>query len=139
MEINLDLGLVNAQFDESSVALDVDHNVSGVLGLTGNVDDDWIAAFDQSGPSDVPWMVEDGQTLRFGPIPAGEFAAVIATLRGQINSANKHVEAARHKRAMAERLEAEQRAQIHRQVMETLGSTFGRRLSTIEDNSRSAA
>jgi hypothetical protein len=139
MEINLDLGLVNAQFDESGVVLDSEHNVSGVLGLTGTVDDDWIAAFDRSGPADVPWKVEDAQTLRFGPIPAREFAAVIATLRGQINSANKHVEGARHKRAMAERLEAEELAQIHRQVMETLGSTFGRRLSTIEDSSRYAA
>jgi hypothetical protein len=139
MEINLDLGLVNAQFDESNVALDADHNVTGVLGLTGTVDGDWVAAFEQSGPADVPWKVEDEQTLRFGPIPAREFAGVIATLRGQINSANKHVEGVRHKRAMAERLEAEERAHVYRQVMEALGSTFGRRLSTIAESSRYAA
>jgi hypothetical protein len=83
MEINLDLGLVNAQFDESNVALDAENNVSGVLSLTGTVDGDWIAAFDQSGPLDAPWRIEDG-ALRFGPIPVREFAAYLGTLRNQI-------------------------------------------------------
>lgn len=139
MEINLDLGLVNAQFDEASVALDAEHNVSGVLGLTGTVDGDWIAAFDRSGPADVPWKVEDAQTLRFGPIPAREFTAAVGTLRGQINSANSHVEGARHKRAVAERLEAEELARAYRQVIEALSSTFGRRLSAVDESSRYAA
>jgi hypothetical protein len=139
MEINLDLGFVNAQFDESSVALDADNNVSGVLSLTGTVDGDWLAAFDQSGPPDAPWKVEDANALSFGPIPVREFAASIGTLRSQINGANKRVESARHKRAMAEYLEAEERARTYRQVMEALGNTFGRRLSGIDESSRHAA
>lgn len=138
MEINLDLGLVNAQFDESSVALDAENNVSGVLSLTGTVDGDWIAAFDQSGPPDAPWRIEDG-ALSFGPIPVREFAAYLGTLRNQINSANKSVEGERHKRAMAEYLEAEERARAYGQVMEALRNTFGRRLSAVDESSRHAA
>ena len=139
MEINLNLGLVSAQFDESSVALDAENNVSGVLSLTGTVDGDWLAAFDQSGRPDVPWRVEDAHALSFGPIPVREFAASLGTLRSQIDSANKSVEGARHKRAMAEYLEAEERARAYRQAMEALGNTFGRRLSAVDDSSRHAA
>ena len=131
MEINLNLGLVNASFDESSVALDAENNVSGVLALTGTVDGDWIAAFDRSGPPDAPWRLEDG-ALCFGPIPVREFAAYLGTLRNQINSANKSVEGERHKGAMAEYLAAEERARAYAQVMEALGNTFGRRLSAVE-------
>jgi hypothetical protein len=139
MEINLDLGLVNAQFEESSVALDAENNVSGVLSLTGTVDGDWIAAFDQSGPPDAPWKVEDAHALSFGPIAVPEFAAYLGTLRSQINSANKSVEVERRKRAMAEHLEAEEQARAYRQVMEALGNTFGRRLSAVDEGSRHAA
>ena len=138
MEINLDLGLVNAQFDESNVALDAENNVSGVLSLTGTVDGDWIAAFDQSGPLDAPWRIEDG-ALGFGPILVREFAGYLGTLRNQINSANKSVEGERHRRAMAEYLAAEERARAYGQVMEALGSTFGRRLSAVDQSSRHAA
>ena len=74
MELNLDLGLVDAQFDESNVALDAENNVSLVLDLTGNVDADWITAFDQSAPSEVPWKLEDAHTLSFGPIPVRDVA-----------------------------------------------------------------
>ena len=38
MEINLDLGLVGVEFDESSVTVDDDMSISGVLHLTGTVD-----------------------------------------------------------------------------------------------------
>ena len=138
MEINLNLGLVNASFDESSVALDAENNVSGVLALTGTVDGDWIAAFDRSGPPDAPWRLEDG-ALYFGPIPVREFAAYLGTLRNQINSANKSVEGERHKGAMAEYLAAEERARAYAQVMEALGNTFGRRLSAVDESSRHAA
>ena len=132
MEINLNLGLVNAQFDESNVALDADHNVSGVLGLTGTVDADWIAAFDRSAPPDAPWKLENAQTLSFGPIPVREFAAWLGTLRSQLNKANESVQLERHQRAMAEYLEAEERARAHRQAIEALSNLFGRRLSTVE-------
>ena len=136
MEINLDL--VHASFDESSVALDAENNVSGVLTLTGTVDGDWIAAFDQSGPPDAPWRLEDG-ALSFGPIPAREFAAYLGTLRDQIKGANDSVEGVRHRDAMAQYLEAEERARAYALVMEALGNTFGRRLSAVDGGSRHAA
>ena len=129
MEINLDL--VHASFDESSVALDAENNVSGVLSLTGTVDGDWIAAFDQAGPPDAPWRLEDG-ALSFGPIPVPQFAAYLATLRNQITSANNSVEGERHKDAMARHLQAEERARAYALVMEALGNTFGRRLSAVD-------
>ena len=132
MEINLDLGLVNGQFDESNVALDAEHNVSGVLGLTGTVDADWIAAFDRSGPPDAPWKLEGAQALSFGPIPVREFAGYLGTLRSQINKANESVEVERHKRAMSAYLEAEERARAHRQAIDALSNLFGRRLSSLE-------
>jgi hypothetical protein len=139
MEINLNLGLVNAQFDESNVSLDADNNVSGLLSLTGTVDANWIAAFDQSGPPDAPWKLEDTHALSFGPIPVREFAAYLGTLRSQINQANESVEVERHKRAMAEYIEAEERARAYRQAIDALSDLFGRRLSNVEATSRQAA
>jgi hypothetical protein len=138
MDINLNLGLVNAQFDESNVALDAENNVSGVLSLTGIVDADWRAAFEQSGPPDAPWTLEDGQALGFGPIPVRELAAYLGTLRSQINKANERVQPDRHERAMAEYLEAEERARAYSQAIEALSSLFGRRLSTLESAPQAA-
>ena len=138
MEINLDLGLVHAQFDESNVALDAENSVSGVLDLIGTVDADWIAAFDQSGPADVPWKLEDAHTLSFGPIPVREVAASLGALRAQISKANESVQLERHRRAMAEHLDAEERARAYQQAIDALSGLFGRRLSTIETSSRAA-
>jgi hypothetical protein len=139
MEINLDLGLVSAQFDESNVTLDAENNVSGVLDLTGTVDADWIAAFDQSGPSDAPWKLEDAHTLSFGPIPVREVTGYLGALRTQINKANESVQLERHRRAMAEYLDAEERARAYQQAIDALSGLFGRRLSTTETSSRQAA
>jgi len=139
METNLDLGLVDAQFDESNVALDAENNVSGVLDLTGDVDADWISAFDQSGPSDVPWKLQDANTLSFGPIPVRDVAGHLGALRTQINKANESVELGRHRRAMAEHVEAEERARAYKQAIDALSGLFGRRLSTTEWSSSQAA
>jgi hypothetical protein len=139
MEINLNLGLVDAQFDEASVTLDDENNVGGELSLTGIVDAEWIAAFDQSGPPDAPWKLKEGaHTLSFGPIPIREFAAHLGTIRSQIKRANESVEVERHKRARAEHLEAEERARAYRQAIEALSSTFGRRLSVVEQSPHAA-
>jgi hypothetical protein len=132
MEINLDIGLVNAQYDESKIHLDAENSVSGILLLTGVVDAEWREAFAQSAPEDAPWQLEEAQELRFGPIPIHEFGAYLATLRNQITQANESVHADRHKRAMAEYLDAEERARAHRQAIEALSNMFGRRLSTID-------
>jgi hypothetical protein len=139
MEINLNLGLVSGQFEESNIEVDVDFNVAGVLGLSGVVDDEWVAAFDESGPADAPWKLVNAESLRFGPIPVRELAGYLATLRSQINEANTKVEVERHRRAMAEYLDAEERARAHRQAIEALGNVFGRRLSAIDLSSERAA
>jgi hypothetical protein len=139
MEINLNLGLVSGQFEESNIEVDVDFNVVGVLGLSGFVDDEWVAAFDESGPADAPWKLVDAESLSFGPIPVRELAGYLATLRSQINEANTKVEVERHRRAMAEYLDAEERARAHRQAIEALGNVFGRRLSAIDLSSERAA
>ena len=132
MEINLDLGLVSAQYDESRINLDTENRVSGVLTLTGVIDADWRAAFEAAAPPEPLWHLEGAQELRFGPIPIQEFGAYLGTLRTQIAHANETVETPRHKRAMAEYLDAEERARAHRQAVEALGNVFGRRLSTID-------
>ena len=139
MEINLDLRLVDAQFDESNVALDAENNVSLVLDLTGNVDADWITAFDQSAPSEVPWKLEDAHTLSFGPIPVRDVAGHLGALRTQINKTNESVKLGRHRQAMAEHLEAEERARAYKQAIDALSGLFGRRLSTTEWSSSQAA
>ena len=139
MDINLNLGLVSGQFEESNIEVDVDFNVAGVLGLSGVVDDEWVAAFDESGPADAPWKLVNAESLRFGPIPVRELAGYLATLRSQINEANTKVEVERHRRAMAEYLDAEERARAHRQAIEALGNVFGRRLSAIDLSSERAA
>jgi hypothetical protein len=139
MEINLNLGLVSGQFEESNIEVDVDFNVAGVLGLSGVVDDEWVAAFDESGPADAPWKLVNAESLSFGPIPVRELAGYLATLRSQINEANTKVEVERHRRAMAEYLDAEERARAHRQAIEALGNVFGRRLSAIDLSSERAA
>lgn len=138
MEMNLDLGLVAAQFDESNVCLDADMNVTGILSLSGVVDDDWSSAFDEASPKDALWTL-DASTIRFGPIPAREFPACAVSLRNQINAANESVQLERHKRAKAAYIDAEERAQARRQAIEALGSVFGRRLSPIDDGERQAA
>ena len=135
MEINLDLGLVGVEFDESSVTVDDDMSISGVLHLTGTVDEEWLAAFGESAPPDVPWRLEDGNALGFGPIPLREVAGYLGTLRSQVNKANESVQGERHRRAMAEYLEAEERARAYRQAMDALSGLFSRRLSTLEASS----
>ena len=139
MEINLNLGLVTAQYEESNIEVDVDFNVGGLLTLSGVVDDEWVAAFADSGPADAPWKLVDAQSISFGPIPVRELAGYVATLRSQINDANTKVEVERHRRAMAEYLDAEERARAHRQAIEALGIVFGRRLSAIDLSSERAA
>jgi hypothetical protein len=132
MDINLDLDLVSAQFEEPNVDVDADGNVSGVLSLTGTVDDEWIAAFDASMPPEAPWKLEAPDALRFGPIAVRELAGYLAALRGQINKANEGVEVERHRRAMSAYIDAEERARARRQALDALGSVFGRRLSVVD-------
>ena len=134
MEINLDLGLATGQFDEANVGLDADMNVTGVLTLAGVIDDDWAAAFRAAAPDEAPWSLEDDSTVHFGPIPVREFSACVVSLRNQITAANE-----RHKRAMAAYIDAEERAQAHRQAIEALSSVFGRRLSPIDGGEWQAA
>jgi hypothetical protein len=140
MELNLDLGLVAGQFDESNVGLDEDLNVHGVLTLSGVVDEEWSAAFEAAGPPDAPWSLEaETSNVRFGPIPVREFQGCVVSLRNQINAANDSVTAERHRRARAAYIDAEERAQAHRQVMEALSGVFGRRLSPVDGDELQAA
>jgi hypothetical protein len=139
MEINLDLGLVNGQFDESNVRVDADMNVSGVLSLSGLVDDEWSAAFDAAAPPEAPWTLDDTPAIHFGPIPVREFSAQVARLRKQIAAANESVESERHRRAMAAHIDAQERERAHRQAIDALSSVFGRRLSSLDDGERQAA
>lgn len=139
MEGNFDLGLVNGNFHDSNVFVDDDLNVVGLLNLTGIVDEEWAAAFSEAGPQGAAWTLDETPAVRFGPIPARDFAACVATLRRQINAANSNVEGARHKRAVAARLDAEQRARAHQQAIEALGSVFGRRLSSLDESEPQAA
>ena len=139
MEVNLNLGLVTAQFEESNVEIDADFNVGGVLTLSGVVDDEWVAAFDESAPADAPWKLVDGDSVSFGPIPVRELPGYVSALRNQINEANTKVEVERHRRAMAEYLDAEERARAYRQAIDALSTVFGRRLSAIDLSSERAA
>jgi len=139
MEDNLNLGLVSGQFHASNVFVDGDLNVEGVLDLSGLVDEEWAAAFREAGPADAAWTLDDTPAIRFGPIPARDFAASVATIRKQISAANTNVESGRHKRAMAAYLEAEQRARAHQQAIEALGGVFGRRLSSLDQGEPQAA
>ena len=132
MDFDLDLRLVSAEFEESRIEIDEGENVSGVLALRGNVDDDWRGAFAGFGPPDAPWRLEETSALQFGPIPIQEFAGRIRTLREQIKSANESVQASRHDLAIAERIAEERRARARQQALETLGGAFGRRLSDRE-------
>lgn len=129
MDFDVDLRLVSAEYDESSIELDEQEHVSGVLSLRGNVDDDWRGAFVDSAPPDAPWRLEDASALQFGPIPIEEFAAKIGTLREQIKVANETVQSRRHELAIAERIAEERRARARQQALDTLGMVFGRRLS----------
>jgi hypothetical protein len=128
MDMDVDLQLVSAEFDESKIELDEEENVSGVLALRGNVDDDWREAFVGSGDPDAPWRLE-GSDLRFDQIPIGEFAARIGSLRKQINAANESVQVERRELAVAERIAQERRARARQLALQTLGNAFGRRLS----------
>jgi hypothetical protein len=139
MEINLNLDLVNAQFEESTIEVDGDSNVRGVLSLTGTVDDDWVTAFEAAGPPDVKWTIEDAETLRFGPIPVRELAGYLGVLRNQINQANTSVEVERHRLAMAAYLDAEERARARRQALDAIGNVFGRRLTAVDSPQGHAA
>ena len=139
MEINLNLGLVTAQYEESNVEIDADFNVAGLLTLSGVVDDEWAAAFDELQPADAPWKLVDAESVTFGPIPVRELPGYVSALRNQINEANAKVEVERHRRAMAQYLDAEERARAHRQAIEALGNVFGRRLSAIDLSSERAA
>lgn len=139
MEISLDLDLVNAQFEEANVSVDSDGNVSGVLNLSGTVDDEWIQAFGASGPADAPWALQGRHELRYGPIEVREFAGHLATLRSQITKANQTVEVERHRRAMAAYIDAEERARNRRQALDALGNVFGRRLSAVDPGAERAA
>ncbi len=139
MEINLDLDLVSAQFEEANVLVDSDGNVSGVLSLTGTVDDEWVAAFDASAPPEAPWTLDTPHELHFGPIPVREFAGYLAALRNQINKANEGVQVERHRRAMSAYIDAEERARARRQALDALGNVFGRRLSAVDAGAEQAA
>ena len=140
MEITLDLDLVNAQFEEANVDVDSDGNVSGVLNLSGTVDDEWVQAFRASGPADAPWVLAGTPPeVRYGPIAVREFAGHLATLRSQITKANQTVEVERHRRAMSAYIDAEERARNRRQALDALGNVFGRRLSALESRAERAA
>ena len=128
MDYEVDTRLVSAEFDESKIELDEQENVSGVLALRGNVDDDWRDAFIGSSVTDAPWRLE-GAALLFGPIPIEEFAGRIGSLRTQISAANESVEVARRKLAVAERIAEDKRARARQLALNTLGNAFGRRLS----------
>jgi hypothetical protein len=136
MDINLNLDLVNAQFDESNVGLDAENNVSGVLSLTGIVDADWRAAFEQSGPSDAPWTLEDGQALSFGPIPVRELAAYLDAPQPDQQKPTSTSTGA--PRARDGRVLFEERARAYSQAIDALSSLFGRRLSTLESSPQAA-
>jgi hypothetical protein len=131
MDFDLDLRLVSAEFDESSIELDERENVSGVLALRGDVDDDWKEAFLGAGAPDAPWRLTDTPALEFGPIPIAEFAGRIGSLRQQIKDANESVQARRQDVALTERIAEERRARARQLALETLGSAFGRRLSDL--------
>jgi hypothetical protein len=139
MEISLDLDLVSAQFEEANVLVDSDGNVSGVLSLTGTVDDEWVAAFDASAPPESPWSLDSPHALRFGPIPVREFAGYLAALRNQLNKANEGVQVERHRRAMSAYIDAEEQARARRQALDALGNVFGRRLSAVDAGAEQAA
>ena len=139
MEITLDLDLVSAQFEEANVTVDSDGNVSGLLNLTGVVDDEWVEAFGAAGAADAPWALDGPHALRYGPIAVREFAGHLATLRSQITKANQTVEVERHRRAMSAYIDAEERARNRRQALDALGSVFGRRLSALESSAERAA
>ena len=85
MEINLDLGLVGVEFDESSVTVDDDMDVGGVLYLPGTVDAEWLAAFGESAPSEVPWTVggRERAWLRPDSAPGGRGLSRNAPESGQ--------------------------------------------------------
>ena len=91
--------------------------------------DEWLAAFGESAPPELPWRLEGGNALGFGPIPLREIAGYLGTLRSQVNKANESVQGERHRRAMAEYLDAEERARAYRQAMEALSGLFSRRLA----------
>ena len=128
MDINLDLGLVSGEFDESAIELDDDKRVTGLLRLRGNVDDEWRAAFARAGSADTPWEVDDTPALRFGPIPIDEFANRVGELRDQFKAANASVEVHRHQAAMAAHIDAQERQRIRQQAVDTLSTVFSRRL-----------
>ena len=129
MEFDLDLRLVSAEFDETKIELDERDNVSGVLGLRGDVDEDWRGAFADAGAPDAPWRLEETADLSFGPIPIEDFPGRIGTLRQQIAAANESVQARRKDLMIAERIAEEKRLRARQLALETLGGVFGRRLS----------
>ena len=128
MDINLDLGLVSGEFDESAIELDDDKRVTGSLRLRGNVDDEWRTAFASAGSADAPWEVDDSPALRFGPIPIEEFVDRVGELRDQFKAANDSVQVQRHKAAMAAHIDAQERQRIRQQAVDTLSTVFSRRL-----------
>ena len=117
---------------EAAVATELEHDVTAEYAA---VDEEWLAAFGQSTPPEVPWRLEDGNALGFGPIPLREVAGYLGTLRSQVNKANESVQGERHRRAMAEYLDAEERARAYRQAMDALSGLFSRRLSSLEVSS----
>ena len=80
-----------------------------MLTLSGIVDHEWVAAFDESGPADAPWKLVDGDSSASARFPFGSLPGYVSALRNQINEANAKVEVERHRRAMAEYLDAEER------------------------------
>jgi hypothetical protein len=128
MDFDVDLRLVNAQFHESGIVVDEQENVTGVLALTGHVDDRWREAFAAATPSDAPWRLEDS-ALKFGPIPITEFEARLRSLREHIQAANSTVEGGRYEAAVADRIAQERHERARSEALEALGRTFGRRLS----------
>ena len=128
MEFDVDLRLVSAQFHESNIVVDEHENVTGVLALTGHVDDRWRDAFTASAPADAPWALEDS-SLQFGPIPITEFEGRLRSLREHIQAANSCVEGDRYESAVADRIARDRRERARREALDVLGRTFGRRLS----------
>ncbi len=140
MEINLNLGLVTAQFEESNIELDADFNVGGVLTLSGFVDNEWVAAFDESGPADAPWKLDRMRTLSASArSPSGSSRAMSA------RSGTRSTRRTRRSRSSvtgapwpSTSMRRSGREPIGRRI-EALSTVFGRRLSAIDLSSERAA
>ena len=135
MEINLDLGLVGAEFDESSVTVDDDMSISGVLHLTGAVDEEWLAAFGQSAPLGGALDVggRERAPLRPASPPGGCGLSRNASESDQQGQRERGGPAPQAGDGRVPR--SGRRARAYRQAMDALSGLFSRRLSTLEASS----